>query len=232
MSFTSTARIILNHQKESKEKKNREKLLANPGSQYSLATQEEMEMDYYDYNVINASAAPGSYLGMDPAFLVWIPPIDEGGKILSDSENEDILPVQSDVEPGSNKESPDEAPKVISKRYPKRSFKSPSTHEEKPINSRLLHSKEITTKINFLHRRENGKPTGDLVLESENLSLRYVKPQTELISQTKEKETAVLKSPSDNKVSEYYELSDIKFADDEEDVDDSSFRDTSFEARC
>lgn len=34
-----------------------------------------MELDYYDYNVANAGAAPGSYLGMDPAFLLWIPPL-------------------------------------------------------------------------------------------------------------------------------------------------------------
>lgn len=63
--------------KESKEKRNREKLLAGPGSEFSLAP-EDMEMDYYDYNVINAGAAPGSYLGMDPAYLVWIPPLDDG----------------------------------------------------------------------------------------------------------------------------------------------------------
>lgn len=40
-------------------------------------------MDYYDYNVVNASAVPGSYLGMDPAFLIWIPP-------LSSEESEGI----------------------------------------------------------------------------------------------------------------------------------------------
>lgn len=40
-----------------------------------------MELDYYDYNVANAGAAPGSYLGMDPAFLLWIPPL-----ISEDSE--------------------------------------------------------------------------------------------------------------------------------------------------
>lgn len=34
-----------------------------------------MELDYYDYNVVNAGAAPGSYLGMDPTFLLWIPPL-------------------------------------------------------------------------------------------------------------------------------------------------------------
>lgn len=31
-------------------------------------------MDYYDYNVHNTSDVPGSYIGMDPAFCVWIPP--------------------------------------------------------------------------------------------------------------------------------------------------------------
>ncbi|XP_078041483.1 thrombospondin-1 like protein golden goal isoform X3 [Augochlora pura] len=64
--------------KETKERRNREKLLQGPGSEFSLANPDsEMELDYYDYNVANASAVPGSYLGMDPAFLVWIPPIDE-----------------------------------------------------------------------------------------------------------------------------------------------------------
>lgn len=217
MSLTSTARIRLNHQKESKEKKNREKLMANPGSQYSLSTQEEMEMDYYDYNVINASAAPGSYLGMDPAFLVWIPPIDESGKILSDSENEDIIPSHSDVDPGRNKESPeeDEAPKIPAK-PPRRSLKSPSSDEGKQIKS--LNPREILSKINFLQRKVIEKPIGDSAENLEHQALPYTKPETKRISQVIEKETTVVKSPSDNKISEYYELSDIKFADDEEEV--------------
>lgn len=54
----------MNNQKENKEQRNRQKLMTHPGSQYSISTNEEMEMDYYDYNVVNASAAPGSYLGM------------------------------------------------------------------------------------------------------------------------------------------------------------------------
>nr|XP_012143340.1 PREDICTED: uncharacterized protein LOC100879745 isoform X2 [Megachile rotundata] len=64
--------------KETKEKRNREKLLQGPGSEFSLTNLDsELELDYYDYNVANASAVPGSYLGMDPAFLVWIPPIED-----------------------------------------------------------------------------------------------------------------------------------------------------------
>ena len=233
MSLTSTARIRLNNQKESKEKKNREKLMENPGSQYSLSTQEEMEMDYYDYNVINASAAPGSYLGMDPAFLVWIPPIDECGNILSDSENdgEEIMMSHRDIDPGSNKESPeeDEAPKIPAK-PPRKSLKSPSTEDSKPITSGSINPKEILSKMNFLQRRVNEKLCGGSVENLQNKAMSYVKPEEKRISII-EKETSVIKSPSDNKISEYYELSDIKFADDEEELGDTSFRDTVFEAK-
>lgn len=49
--------------KEKKEKRNREKLMATTGSEFSLSNPEELELDYYDYNVINSAAAPGSYLG-------------------------------------------------------------------------------------------------------------------------------------------------------------------------
>lgn len=168
-------------------------------------------MDYYDYNVINASAAPGSYLGMDPAFLVWIPPIDEtGNAILSDTETdgEVILPSHRDIDPGSNKESPeeDDAPKIPTK-PPRRSLKSPSSDDDgKPITSSSLNPKEILSKINFLQRKVTEKPSCG---SAENFESRLKR-----ISVI-EKETSVIKSPSDTKISEYYELSDIKFADDE-----------------
>lgn len=69
--------------KETKDRRNRERLLQGPGSEFSLTNPEtDMELDYYDYNVANAGAAPGSYLGMDPAFLLWIPPL-----ISEDSED-------------------------------------------------------------------------------------------------------------------------------------------------
>lgn len=203
--------------------------MANPGSQYSLSTQEEMEMDYYDYNVINASAAPGSYLGMDPAFLVWIPPIDESGNILSDDE--ESLPTNTQyIDPGSNKESPeeDEAPRVPPK-PPRRSLKSPSADESKPIASSSLSPKELLSRINFLNRKAKQKQTSVSNENLENKALSYTKPDVKRISVI-EKETSVIKSPSDNKISEYYELSDIKFADDEEDNGDSNnYRDTTFE---
>lgn len=75
--------------KESKEKRNRQRLLAGPGSEFSLANPEDMEMDYYDYNVINAANVPGSYLGMDPAYLVWIPPLSDGNEECDSNEYDD-----------------------------------------------------------------------------------------------------------------------------------------------
>ena len=45
------------------------------GSEFSL-TAPDLELDYYDYNVQNA--VPGSYLSMDPAFCLWIPPFAPG----------------------------------------------------------------------------------------------------------------------------------------------------------
>lgn len=88
-SVVSTATIrTTSNPKESKEKQNRRRLLARPGSEFSLGNQEELEMDYYDYNVINAGSAPGSYLGMDPAYLVWIPPFEE----VAEREEDDKTP--------------------------------------------------------------------------------------------------------------------------------------------
>ncbi|XP_015594659.1 uncharacterized protein LOC107267440 isoform X2 [Cephus cinctus] len=76
--------------KESKDRRNRERLLQGPGSEFSLANPDmDLELDYYDYNVVNAGAAPGSYLGMDPAFLVWIPPLDPGDSEILGAIEED-----------------------------------------------------------------------------------------------------------------------------------------------
>lgn len=48
---------------------------------------------------------------MDPAFLVWIPPLDEDGEILP---NEDLQP-KVYIDPGSNQESPDEKEVLLPK---------------------------------------------------------------------------------------------------------------------
>jgi hypothetical protein len=192
--------------------------MTKPGSQYSISTQEEMEMDYYDYNVGNASAAPGSYLGMDPAYLVWIPPVDESGKIFSDSENDEVTPIPSDVESGSasgsstsHEGSTEDVPKV----------------PLKPPRKSLIISDEVKTKIAKL---DQAKPS-TTEYEKEHVEQKITAAVTATIqmkTDTKrisiiEKETSVMKSPSDNKISEYYELSDIKFADDEDESTEETF---------
>lgn len=198
--------------------------MANPGSQYSISTQEEMEMDYYDYNVVNASAAPGSYLGMDPAFLVWIPPIDEVNGIISDLESDEIMPDHRGINPGSNKESPeqDEPPLKVPAKPPRKRLISPSSDESLSPSppSSSLSPKQILSKISFLQRTR--KTSG---ASSENLQQKSPTKATVDVKRISiiEKETSVIKSPSDNKICEYYELSDIKFADDDlDDIDDNS----------
>ncbi|KAL4709558.1 hypothetical protein ACJJTC_007289 [Scirpophaga incertulas] len=84
-------------------------------SDLSLTSHPEMEIDYYDYEVNNAGSVPGSYLGMDPAFLVWIPPLEDGDIIKEIDESkapiyEEILPKELRPDPGSNTESPEEKP--------------------------------------------------------------------------------------------------------------------------
>ncbi|CAL1681661.1 unnamed protein product [Lasius platythorax] len=70
--------------KETKDRRNRERLLQGPGSEFSLTNPEtDMELDYYDYNVANAGAAPGSYLGTttSPALFRLPEEITEGATL-------------------------------------------------------------------------------------------------------------------------------------------------------
>lgn len=109
------AKIRTTNEKESKEKRNRETLMNRPGSDFSLTNPEDMEMDYYDYNVTNASAAPGSYFNMCP--LMWIPSllqegdfddVDEDNQIDGESATQLNLPGDEGIDPGSNSVSPDQ----------------------------------------------------------------------------------------------------------------------------
>ncbi|KAJ6635680.1 Hemicentin-1, partial [Pseudolycoriella hygida] len=235
-SLASTATIRTTNVKESKEKRNREKLLAGPGSEFSLANPEDFELDYYDYNVVNAGAAPGSYLGMDPAYLVWIPPLDEGD-IIKDLEDdaephyEEILPKYHCLDPGSNTETPseDEAPHL-----------PPLNNSMKAKDDRYFKTEEISRVIaaNTLNDEESSKCCSSRRLScSENLSAKHrfdsiqmtdfsnknrkkpsspARVHSRKIIEPEEKETAVVKSPSDSNLNEYYELDDIQFADDED----------------
>lgn len=173
-------------------------------------------MDYYDYNVVNAGAAPGSYLGMDPAFLVWIPPLDESGEILPDVEKdyhemEDILPKRH-LDPGSNTESPEEEMLL-----PKRQRKL--TTATVP-GVKLVHRTAIDNKTDS----ESSKTDSEITpLISDDRKKRSVTIQLhefpkgsiarQKSGEENEKETKVEKSP----VIDSNKMDDIKYADDDED---------------
>jgi hypothetical protein len=268
LSFTSSAFVRTTNQKESKEKKNREKLLAGPGSEFSLANAEDFEMDYYDYNVINAGAAPGSYLGMvgqtieyfltkqlnditlfqDPAFLVWIPPIDEGN-IINEMEDQDdepyyeeILPNYEGLDPGSNAETPDENIPQIPVKPPRKTvidnpkpfesnklveedikFNSNGKKRELNLSSKTLTRQAVPENAIQMKEFSNNKDSENhsIIVATSSLTPPMTLPNLNKTidkQYSKEKETAVVKSPSDNKLNDFYELSDIQFADDEDAV--------------
>ncbi|XP_025991636.1 uncharacterized protein LOC105203875 isoform X2 [Solenopsis invicta] len=73
--------------KETKDRRNRERLLQGPGSEFSLTNPEtDMELDYYDYNVANAGAAPGSYLGTSTSSALYRLPESTEGATLTPAE--------------------------------------------------------------------------------------------------------------------------------------------------
>lgn len=55
-------------------------------------TDTEMEYDYYDYDMDNASAVPGSLFGMDPLLLAWMPPFFTGPDGLTPTS--DAIPME------------------------------------------------------------------------------------------------------------------------------------------
>lgn len=57
----------------------------------------DLEMDYYDYNVQNTNSVPGSYIGMDPAYCLWIPPLsDQSPGDHHESMEMSILDIKND----------------------------------------------------------------------------------------------------------------------------------------
>uniref|UniRef100_A0A499FTS2 CUB domain-containing protein n=1 Tax=Anopheles arabiensis TaxID=7173 RepID=A0A499FTS2_ANOAR len=231
--------------KESKEKRNLQKLLA--GSDYSLGapSEQDMELDYYDYNVINAGAAPGSYLGMDPAFLVWIPPLDDG------SENEDHRPSDGD-------DDDDELTELANRAREERNGGCTESRSDSVTPSEELIRQLAAQKRNDYVIVSSSISKSDICSESDGGASTDGKPPAErqkrrklheLIlvrrsggsgsagdngsgssvrksssdesTEEREKETSFTKSPVDNKqISDFYEMADIAFADDEADEEE------------
>lgn len=161
---------------------------------------------------------------MDPAFLVWIPPLDETGEILPEEdreyhEMEDIRP-KVYIDPGSNKESPEE--ELLLPKSRKRSLSDISDSNSKctPIfraKNKKVHPlivKESTDKIDNKFISE----VQPLVHQPKTVSIQMhefpkkLRMSPKLLRKDMEKETKVEKSPSlDGNF-----LDGIKFADEEE----------------
>ncbi|KAL6956757.1 hypothetical protein U1Q18_044371 [Sarracenia purpurea var. burkii] len=183
------------------------------GSDFSLTGQDtDLEMDYYDYNVQNTSAVPGSYLGMDPAYCVWIPPFAPGQWIDNGSDDDDSSSTTNDIEMN-----------VISRRCSRKisetsdSESRSETPTEKFQRECKIHSKEkikrfsglsTTSSSNRTVVPEDMTPDDDLTIQE---ALQPDSPQK--IQQAK-----VIKD-GEHESKALLEKDDIKFADDDEDSD-------------
>lgn len=232
MSSTSCAKVRSTNGKERKERRNLR--LKAPLSDLSLAAP-EFEFDYYDYNVTNAGAAPGSYLGMDPAYLVWIPPLEEGDIIKEIDEKcayDDALQ-NSNIDPGSNTESPEEyhEQSYLSRHHLKTEENTPNSSPR--IDRRLAMKTNIVHPLNFsisdlpqakkdvffepsrVGGSKNEKFVSIQMKEFLNNKIQNEIPRKHS-NKSEEKETFCEKSPSENK-EKYSDIDDIQFADDDSD---------------
>lgn len=118
--------------KESKERRNRERLLQGPGSEFSLANPDlDLELDYYDYDVLNAGAAPGSYFGMDSTFLIWIPPMEYDDDPEKSQECNNGQVVLKNIDSGGISLSPTEYRRLRASREGQVPFESSSDEERR-----------------------------------------------------------------------------------------------------
>jgi hypothetical protein len=219
-----------NSAKEQKEKCNLERLLASGCSELSLAAGDtDLELDYYDYNVSNAGAVPGSFLGMDPQYLVWIPPFAPGqweadGELLemaarsqhqSGSDSDELTEFISKVQTGHQSTRWQNQPLSdmddVTEFIPRDQQKVNNRYTKSV--TRLHHQRsetEETMEFIPLICRGQGSDRKEL-LENNRYSEKVVDLTARSQHRPEEKETHVEKSSYED---------DIKFADDEDDDDD------------
>lgn len=176
---------------------------------------------------------------------VWIPPLDEGD-IIKDLEDEaephyeEILPKYHSLDPGSNTETPseDEAPNLPPLNSLMKHQDDGSRHFKNEEISRIIAAnalneddspKRSSSQRSSCGENLNGKHRFD-VIQMTDFSVKNKKLASPVrvhrrIIEPEEKETAVVKSPSDGQVNEYYELDDIQFADDEDEHSGGGVRD-------
>ncbi|XP_046669657.1 uncharacterized protein LOC124360258 [Homalodisca vitripennis] len=231
--LSSPASSLRSNPKETKDKRNRERLLA--GSEFSLAG--DLEMDYYDYNVSNASTVPGSYLGMDPAFCLWIPPFapgrwddDEDDRLLGLSDGDDTeLHDLSKLSERTVKEYLGDEGLDATTEFSGRE-KDEGSGASTPVN--VDQDKDAKSEKSYhdcysLKQFSQNARQQEVLEEIPVIMVEKLVPNSPVkvhrAYRVKEKETGLEKSPSDE--SEYYDLldneeeDDIKFADDDDEED-------------
>ncbi|CAB3246694.1 unnamed protein product [Arctia plantaginis] len=228
-----SAAKIRDNPKHTKESCNRRLLK----SDLSLTSHPEMEIDYYDYEVNNAGSVPGSYLGMDPAFLVWIPPLEEGDILKEIDDNkvpiyEEILPKGMHPDTGSNTESPEDIP---SSSTLKRNVDNRNNRSNESIKSvrKVIEKGNIIHPLNFSisdlqnspklsKRNKKKKVESPVTIQMKDLTLTRSPVRVHRKENRCDFDTSTLKRVTDSKEKDSDTLkrtdfSDIKFADENSD---------------
>ncbi|XP_038214003.1 uncharacterized protein LOC119833867 isoform X1 [Zerene cesonia] len=217
LSGVSAARVRDNA-KRSKETSNRRLLR----SDLSLTSHPELEIDYYDYEVNNAGSVPGSYLGMDPAFLVWIPPLEEGDIMREVDDNkapiyEEIVPKEMRPDPGSNSESPEDRPATLKRNPANRSNESIKSMRKVIDRSSVIHP--LNFSISDLQNspklgRKNKRKKGDNPVNIPMKELTLMSP----VKVHKKSDDSTLKRVMEGREKDSTlkrsDFNDIRFADD------------------
>ncbi|CAH1636306.1 unnamed protein product [Spodoptera littoralis] len=228
-----SAAKIRDNPKHTKESCNRRLLR----SDLSLTSHPEMEIDYYDYEVNNAGSVPGSYLGMDPAFLVWIPPLEEGDILKEIDENkvpiyEEILPKDLHPDPGSNTESPEDRPSSSTlKRNPdnriNRSNESIKSFRKVIEKGNIIHPlnfsiSDLQNSPKMTKRNKKKKAESPVTIQMKDLTLTRSPVRVHRKENRSDYDTSTLKRVNEAKEKDSGTLkrndfSDIKFADENSD---------------
>jgi len=220
-----------NSAKERKEQCNLERLLAGGCSELSLAVGDtDLELDYYDYNVSNAGAVPGSFLGMDPQYLIWIPPFapgqwEEDGEVLemaarsqhqsaSDSDDlTDFIPkAQNGQQSAGSQHQPVSDMDDITEFIPRDQHKVSNRYTKRITRSQHQLVCDMDETTEFIPLTSRWQDNEDKEILGSN---RYFGKDSTLTTRWQnrpgEKETRVEKSLDED---------DIKFVDDEDDDED------------
>ena len=74
---------------------------SSSASEVSMAgTEVDLEYDYYDYDMDNACAVPGSLFGLDPTLMPWLPPfLSISGDSIDETPNDDQLSIKEIFSP-------------------------------------------------------------------------------------------------------------------------------------